>query len=285
MVKFKLLEATKSFLGDGPPWPTGIDKPLFQPEDAYQALSRAYELLDAFQGPPFTIQRLCELAISPRKHYTSLPKYFRALTRVISVTSDRATFTEEDDLESPIASTSGPPPVTHSSVILAGATIPTRRPAAGRSPMSSPKAVPVVVPLLSPIPWLVHKDDDMDSVDSMNLSSTSSPNPKSHPALSPPSTKRSSPVKTDTPIPQSSTATPTGGLVDEVDPGSGTQEITDPLALTHATPLSPPTPSNSLEVTTLAERFVRASSPRVEREPPEKAEEGKDEVGNMEADV
>ena len=43
-------QATKSFLSAGPPWPPGGDRAQFQPEDAYEALSRAFEILDSFHG-------------------------------------------------------------------------------------------------------------------------------------------------------------------------------------------------------------------------------------------
>ncbi|KAL8286431.1 hypothetical protein RQP46_004448 [Phenoliferia psychrophenolica] len=268
MIKYKLEEATKAFLAAGPPKPPGTGRAAFQAEDAYEALSRAFEILDSFQGPPFTIQRLCELVVAPRKHYTTLPKYFRALTRVISVTSDRSTFTEDDtiDFAQPTASTStsGPPPLTHSDFILAGATNPTRRPAAGRSPLSSPKAVPVVVPLLSPIPWLVVRDEDMDSVASMDDLPSPAGSSKLHPALSPPSsTKRH--LKSSADAPGSTTSTPTGGLVDEVDPGSGTLETLPPVALTSAGALASAAATESkLEVTSLAER---PTTPQAQQKP------------------
>lgn len=238
-------------------------------------------------SPPFTVQRLCELSLHPLKHYKTLPKYFRALTRVISVTSVRSTFTEDDsvDLSLPFASTSAsvsnaptlPGVLTHSGVIQAAATIPTRRPAAGRSPVSSPKAIPVVVPLLSPIPWLVREDDDMESVASMDLADEVA-------AVMPPRTDASpsSSARERTILPPPSpTKTPTGGLVDEVDPGSGTQEVAEPVALTMASLTggkggegegkTKPKGEGGLELPaeSLRERFVRASSPRVERGDPE----------------
>ncbi|KAM0754670.1 hypothetical protein T439DRAFT_321703 [Meredithblackwellia eburnea MCA 4105] len=292
IIKYKLEQATKDFLTAGPPWLSGIGRTSFTPEDAYRALSRCYELLDNFQAPPFTIQRLCELTVGPRQHYTSLPKYFRALTRVISVTSDTSIFPEDESVDfarPPTASTSSAPVpalLSHAGVIQAGVTIPTRRPAAGRSPMSSPKAVPVVVPLLSPIPWLMVKDDDMERIDSMDLSntstslhnpSTSSPSSSRLAVGSPPSAKRSSPIKTDVDIPlnSSSTSTPTGGLVDEVDPGSGTQDTAEPISLTTANFASQSKNEGELtEVSSLAERFVRASSPKVEKDMPDDESEG-----------
>ncbi len=37
--------------------------------------------------PPFTIQRICELCVDPRKHYNSVGKYLRAVERSLLVTS------------------------------------------------------------------------------------------------------------------------------------------------------------------------------------------------------
>lgn len=222
--------------------------------------------------PPFTIQRLCELALHPRKHYTSLPKYLRALTRVISVSSDRSAFTEDDSLE-PYASTSamtlesgGVPSSTASPVL------PTRRPAVARSPASSPRALPVVAPLLSPIPWLVKdKDDGMDSVDDLDFAtaaSAASSSPASAGRTSLGSGLPLSPTAKAHLAPLPHTQTPTGGVIDEVDPGSGGAETTDPVALSSATTLEETNPSATADVldtsTSLRERFVRASSPRVE---------------------
>ena len=135
--------------------------------------------------------------------------------------------------------------------------------------MSSPKAVPVVGPLLSPIPWLIARDGDLESVGSMDdlPSPSNSGSRPPHPALSPPSTRRAAHPKTsDAPL----TSTPTGGLVDEVDPGSGTHETAPPVGLTSAGVLAN---EGKLEVAALRDRFVRASSPRVERGSPGAVEE------------
>ncbi|KAG6865030.1 hypothetical protein C0991_005576 [Blastosporella zonata] len=44
--------------------------------------------LDDFDtNPPFTIQRVCELCIHPRQHYTSVGKYLRAVEKSLLVTS------------------------------------------------------------------------------------------------------------------------------------------------------------------------------------------------------
>lgn len=102
-----------------------------------------------------------------------------------------------------------------------------------------------------------------------------------------------------TPYPSQATSTPTGGLVDEVDPGSGGAETVEPVALTHmssaaTTSGSSPfkedgaAPLSEVVATSLEERFVRARSPKVVRElspsPPstrqdqEKVQDGEDQL-------
>ncbi|GAA5901291.1 hypothetical protein JCM8208_002327 [Rhodotorula glutinis] len=299
MIKYKLAEAISNFLAMGPPWP-------LPPDDAMHARARAYDTLDSFSSPPFTIQRLCELALYPRRQYTSLPKYLRAVSRVLSVTSERTAF-DEDDGADHFASTSAVTLDTSLGVIRQGVIHPpahslslspiaTRRPTP--SPSSpSPRSSPQVVPLLSPIPWLRKGDSgapapssssskamsENGDVESFHLGSpppATSPRP---PTVSLPSTNAA--ALASAPNPQSSppkplqgqgpaTATPTGGLVDEVDPGSGGSETMEPVALSSATTLAPPGEGDAVEGAggedtvekgaSLRERFVRASSPRVE---------------------
>jgi hypothetical protein len=53
----------------------------------------AHVLSTAFaHSPPYTIQRLAELILYPRKHYRFLPAYLRALDRVVSVSSPVSDF-------------------------------------------------------------------------------------------------------------------------------------------------------------------------------------------------
>ncbi|KAM0720618.1 hypothetical protein Q7P37_004755 [Cladosporium fusiforme] len=55
--------------------------------------SSAGLLQNAFaHSPPYTIQRLAELVLYPRKHYRFLPAYLRALDRIISVSSPVSDF-------------------------------------------------------------------------------------------------------------------------------------------------------------------------------------------------
>ena len=47
---------------------------------------------DFAQSPPYTIQRLAELVLHPKKHYRFLPSYLRALDRIVSVSSPLSDF-------------------------------------------------------------------------------------------------------------------------------------------------------------------------------------------------
>ena len=47
---------------------------------------------DFAQSPPYTIQRLAEIVLYPRKHYRFLPAYLRALDRIVSVSSPVSDF-------------------------------------------------------------------------------------------------------------------------------------------------------------------------------------------------
>ena len=44
-------------------------------------------LLDQFENYPFTIQRLAQLLLAPRKTYNSIEAYMRAIDKVVTVTS------------------------------------------------------------------------------------------------------------------------------------------------------------------------------------------------------
>ncbi|QIW97744.1 hypothetical protein AMS68_003262 [Peltaster fructicola] len=58
---------------------------------SYQSSVRILER-DFPQSPPYTVQRLAELVLQPRKHYRYLPAYLRALDRVVSVSSPVSDF-------------------------------------------------------------------------------------------------------------------------------------------------------------------------------------------------
>lgn len=79
--------------------PTALPPELLS---SYQSSVRILER-DFAQSPPYTVQRLAELVLQPRKHYRYLPAYLRALDRVVSVSSPVSDF----PLPSGLASTNG----------------------------------------------------------------------------------------------------------------------------------------------------------------------------------
>jgi len=85
-----------------------------------------------FRSPPFTIQRLCELCVEPKKQYNSIGKYLRAVEKSVLVTSTMESF----------------PPLTHAEKFSAGRSAITL----GSTLQSAPST-----PLFSPIPFL-HDD-------------------------------------------------------------------------------------------------------------------------------
>ncbi|PPQ70278.1 hypothetical protein CVT24_000841 [Panaeolus cyanescens] len=112
----------------------GRDSPAtYMTEEEANTLKDAiFQQLDSFEGPPFTIQRLCELCLNPKMHYKSVGKYLRAVDKSIFVTSTIDSF----------------PPLTQ-----------TELQSAGRSAImlgSTLQSAPST-PLFSPIPFL-HDD-------------------------------------------------------------------------------------------------------------------------------
>ncbi|KAF5365782.1 hypothetical protein D9758_003265 [Tetrapyrgos nigripes] len=125
-----------------PPFPprtrdnnTMIESPIsyMNQEQASEMKGYIFAQLDEFDSePPFTIQRVCELCISPKKHYKSIGKYLRAVEKSLLVTSTRDSF--------PIPTEKDTETVPHSMVSMASAS------------QSAP-----TTPLFSPIPFL-HED-------------------------------------------------------------------------------------------------------------------------------
>jgi len=102
-------------------------------QEANEFKARIFDQLNDFEKPPFTIQRLCELCLYPRKQYKSVGKYLRAVEKSILVTSTWDSFpvSMEEKQEVP--------------TVPIGLTL-----SAGRN--STP-----ATPLFSPIPFL-HED-------------------------------------------------------------------------------------------------------------------------------
>jgi len=52
-----------------------------------QMKERIFEQLESYTGIPFTVQRLCELIVQPRKHYKRTDKFMRGLEKIMLVVS------------------------------------------------------------------------------------------------------------------------------------------------------------------------------------------------------
>lgn len=73
--------------------PTTSSIPPLSPDTIDTQTSILYSMLDDFDTqPPFTIQRLCELIVSPTAHYNSAHKWIAAIKRCLSVTATRDAF-------------------------------------------------------------------------------------------------------------------------------------------------------------------------------------------------
>ncbi|KAH8107124.1 PPP4R2-domain-containing protein [Cristinia sonorae] len=108
--------------------PNEAPKHTLTPEEAKEFKEALFKLIDDFEGPPFTIQRVCELSITPRKHYKYLGKYLRAVEKALLVTSTADAF--------PIISSTNKPTAISAPSIISTA-------------ISTPST-----PLFSPIPFL-----------------------------------------------------------------------------------------------------------------------------------
>ncbi|KAJ7582859.1 PPP4R2-domain-containing protein [Mycena floridula] len=163
-IKFKLIENTADFLTNNsvPPPPPAVlvltqstasgglklapfpsrhinqlmmnDPPVnyMSEPQALQLKQYIFSQLDQFDGFPFTIQRLCELCVYPKRHYKAVGKYLRAVEKSLLVTSTWDSF----------------PPVTDkvADSVSRGAIM------MGTATSSAP-----ATPLFSPIPFL-HND-------------------------------------------------------------------------------------------------------------------------------
>lgn len=66
----------------------------------YERMKRVLlERLDAFNSAPFTVQRICELLCEPRKQYTRIDKYMRAVEKNILVVSTQEPGRRRSDSE------------------------------------------------------------------------------------------------------------------------------------------------------------------------------------------
>lgn len=197
--------------------------------------------------PPFTIQRICELTLYPRKHYKYLGKYLRAVERALLITSTIDAF--------PII----PPEDSESSSALAGS------------------LREVTTPLFSPIPFL-HEDARRSRSRSPPMSPLQLPtasgasNPNSEPLSLGPSAVALGANPSSGGLESSEVSAL--GLVDELDDPSPGHLSERPTALTSTTSItseagpsstagstSPSTPPSGKPMFggSLGDRFVRAT--------------------------
>ncbi|KAF8232321.1 PPP4R2-domain-containing protein [Tricholoma matsutake] len=102
-------------------------------EQASEMKEFIYAQLDEFESePPFTIQRVCELCLHPKQHYSSVGKYLRAMEKSLLVTSSWDSFPPLSEIDTD---------PNGRSVLALGSTL-----------QSAP-----ATPLFSPIPFL-HDD-------------------------------------------------------------------------------------------------------------------------------
>lgn len=220
--------------------------------------------LGSFKQAPFTIQRLAELVSVPQTrpaptdtklgvhpHYSTLPKYLRAIQRVLSVTSPVSSFSintfsslhPSDDLS--LSSTMVDAHSINGSHALANGASPavrTRRPST-----STP-----VTPVLSPIHWLLASSDER------SLSLSPEPNRSRHtsPLVALPATAER-PITP--PLTSAGHAAPNvfspPGRIDELDPGLGTAEemIDGPIAIGRTALGHRPDPASSSPVGDIGE--------------------------------
>ncbi|GHJ87849.1 hypothetical protein NliqN6_4251 [Naganishia liquefaciens] len=121
-----------------------------RPGEAWEAVKAVIKLMDEFPtSPPFTIQRLCELAWKPFQQHTSIGKYLRAVEKNLLVTTTYA-----DDAmppESENGQSVGGHPAAAAGVV--NGSIRSRASSVSSTSSSSSQNAP----LFSPIPFLVER--------------------------------------------------------------------------------------------------------------------------------
>ncbi|THH10801.1 hypothetical protein EW145_g1094 [Phellinidium pouzarii] len=252
----------------------GRSKTVLTEEEAKEMKEEINKLLHNFEGySPFTIQRVCELAMYPRTHYNSAGKYLRALERALLVTStiDAFPIVPVNDLNESM------PTFTPAGSLLEAKT-----------------------PLFSPIPFL-HEDARRSRSRSPPMSPLQLATTPAH-ALNPSVDELRLGAAAGTSTSgqaaaggtNSATGGPAIGLVDELDdpsPGHMSEHLTALTATTRSAPEStapvPTTPAQTpkpLFGGSLKERFVRSSSSADAREMQGASESNLSQVEAMSVD-
>uniref|UniRef100_F6XG24 Uncharacterized protein n=3 Tax=Ciona intestinalis TaxID=7719 RepID=F6XG24_CIOIN len=67
------------------PYKAGKINPNCENDDYHEMKDRLITLIDDFDSPPFTFQRLCELITNPKKNYSKCEKFMRAVEKNLMV--------------------------------------------------------------------------------------------------------------------------------------------------------------------------------------------------------
>lgn len=85
----KLLRVINEFYESGGANIFGPPLPNVEPFNYKNMKSNLLDRLENFANPPFTVQRICELLIAPRREYNRIDKYMRAFEKNILVVSTK----------------------------------------------------------------------------------------------------------------------------------------------------------------------------------------------------
>ncbi|OUM68333.1 hypothetical protein PIROE2DRAFT_58106 [Piromyces sp. E2] len=81
LLRFKIKQLCEQKLADNP------SNQIINGESVEDFQMRIWSILDSFDEPPFTIQRLCELTTINQEQHKTVWKYLRAIEKVLLVTS------------------------------------------------------------------------------------------------------------------------------------------------------------------------------------------------------
>ncbi|ORX46232.1 PPP4R2-domain-containing protein [Piromyces finnis] len=81
LLRFKIKQLCEQKLSDNP------SNQIINGESIEDFQMRIWSILDSFDEPPFTVQRLCELATINQEQHKTVWKYLRAIEKVLLVTS------------------------------------------------------------------------------------------------------------------------------------------------------------------------------------------------------
>ncbi|TIC27042.1 hypothetical protein E3Q11_02760 [Wallemia mellicola] len=214
-------------------------------KEAYEEFSRIWDVLetDFVDEPPFTIQRIAELAVRQRGTYSTVGKYLRALGKTVTVTSGKVTLAAQmkalEDVSAPPAGDTRGHAVPLDSAEM-------------HTPGQQNSTPPT--PLFSPIPFLAERASrDVSPLTIQETQVEDLGNPNLHRPTSPTSSSNNAAAAAAAALGgQPSKTKQTGtqehhGIVDELDAGQG-KVAEEPVPLSSTTKLeNTPSPEKSNE--------------------------------------